>query len=516
MKIEEAVQYMSKLYLERVIKSFTKDYPSKKSIEEYREIINRNSELLSKEENITQRFNSFIKENRNDPYEKYLLYGFIIRSILAQPEVKSTEENVLKSVSEKEKEIISLSKTPDSFKHIDERSIEIFSLILETALEDGIISNDELVLIDRVRKKLSLSEKDQFLIQARLKYFPSKEKDEHTRPEIIKGLEDLQKIGILFYCNQYEGSEEPIFVIPDEIIPGIKETLGIELTEYKYKLLLGYFQKKHLSDVLKARNLQYSGIKEDLINRIIHSGIQPSEALNYLTTADLSDLCSEISSLKVSGTKDEKVKRLIKYHSRLVIKEFEKDDTGQKYYEYLEELSSRDIDNLLGNKIVKDHDFIDKAFEDGTKYLFKEKLNIDLIEFSGNEHADGGAVFESGESILLWDNKSRKNGTPYTFPEEHLNQFLRYIKNESKKGRRVNCFLIVTATIDNSVQKNAVLLKSKSGVDTDVAIITAENLKLVAEGWKKYSTRSSFNLNIFNTTGILDWETLRDRMNWHD
>lgn len=328
MKIEETVQYMSKLYLERVIKSFTSDYPSKKSVDEYREIINRNSDLLSDEENIQNRFQEFISENSTDPYEKYLLYSFIVRAILSEPETKSNEESILKSVSDKEKEIISLSKKTESFKHIDNRSVEIFSLILETALEDGKISNDELVLINKVREKLALSEKDQFLIQSRLKYFPSKNKEEHSRSEIVKGIEDLQKCGILFFCNQYEGSNEPAIAIPDEIVPGIKKTLGIELTEYKYNLLLGYFQKRHLSDVLKARNLQSSGKKEDLIERIIHSGIQPSEALNYLTTVDLSDICSEISSLNVSGTKEEKVNRLIKYHSRLVIKEFEEDDTG--------------------------------------------------------------------------------------------------------------------------------------------------------------------------------------------
>ncbi|MFH5884246.1 hypothetical protein ACG2F4_08040 [Halalkalibaculum sp. DA3122] len=56
-------------------------------------------------------------------------------------------------------------------------------------------------------------------------------------------------------------------------------------------------------------------------------------------------------------------------------------------------------------------------------------------------------------------------------------------------------------------------MKAESGVDTDIAIITAENLKLVAENWGKYFSKDRFNLHVFNSTEILDWETLRDRMN---
>lgn len=512
MKIEETVQYMSKMYLERIIKSFTQDYPSNKDAEEYREIIKNNVEELSDPDKLNKRLYNFISDTYKDPYGNRLLYDFILRAILSKPNYVSTEDEINEVVTSKEEEIVKLSKKSDSFRHIDEQSQEIFSLILETALEDEVISNDELKLIRKLRKKLSLSDKDQYLIQAKLGLFPSRENDVHSSNQISKGIDDLQKCGIIFYCNQFEDSSDKVFVIPDELVESVKEVLGIELIDDKYSLLLQKLQNKQLQEVLKSRNLYLYGTKDEMVERIIHSGIKPSEALDCLTTVELTDVCSKIPSLNVSGKKDEKVNRLIAYYSKLVIKDFIEEDSDQKYYEYLEELAIRDIDNLLGNKIIKDHDYIDKAFEDGTKYLFKEKLNIPLIEFSGNEHADGGVVFESGDSILLWDNKSRKNNEPYKFPDEHLRQFLRYIDNEKKRGRRVNCFLIVTADIDTAAERNAVKLKAQSGVDTDVALISAENLKLVAENWKKHSKRDRFNLHILNNTGILDWEKLRERM----
>lgn len=515
MKIEESVEYMTKMYLERIIKSFTQDYPSNRDAEEYREIVKTNKDTLSDFKNINDRLEKFISDNNKDPYANKLLYNFILRSILSKPNFYSTKDDIVDAVINKETEIIELSQKSESFRHIDEDAIKTFSVILNTALEDDKISNDELALISRLRKNLSINEKDQYLIQAKIGAFPSKEKEVHTMNQISEGINDLQKSGITFYCNKYDGREERIFVIPDEIVPGIKSVLGIELIEDKYELLLKQLQSDQLKNILENHNLYVYGTKDELVDRIIHAGIKPSESLSYLTTTELGDICGKIPSLKKSGRKEEKIERLINYYANLVVKEFSEENTGQKFYEYLEELAKRDIDSLLGNKIIKDHDFIDDAFEEGTRYLFKGKLNIPLLEFSGNEHADGGVIFND-DSVLLWDNKSKKNGEAYTFPDKHLRQFNRYIRNERENQRRVNCFLIITAETDPIAERNAVKLKAKSGVDTDVAIITAENLKLVAENWDKYSSKDKFNLHVFNATGILDWEMLRDRMEWHD
>lgn len=516
MKIEEAVEYMSLMYLERILKSFTQDYPSKKNEVEYREIIKSNIDTLSSPENIDARLREYFSDINKDPYSNKLLYDFILRSILSNPEFYSSKDEIIEDVINAEKDIITLSGNNDSFKHLSQKSVDIYSAILETALEDDVISNNELALLARLRKKLSISVKDQYLIQAGLNLFPVKGNKVHTASEINEIIDDLQKCGILFYCNQYENGSEKVFLIPEEMVNGIKASLGIELIEDKYKLLLNRLQKKQLKKALRERNLNVSGTKEELIERIIHAGVKPSETLECLTSNELSEVCSKIPSLIVSGTKDEKINRLINYFSKLVIKDYQEEDTGQKYYEYLEQLADRDLDNLLGNNIVKDPDQIDLAFEEGTRYLFREMLNHTLVEFSGTEHADGGVVFQNDGSILLWDNKSKKGGAPYKFPDKHLRQFRRYIRNEADKGKRVNCFLIVTTEVDSVAERNAVKLKAQSGVDTDIAIITAENLKLVAENWTKYSDKDEFNLHILNTTGILNWESLRDRMKWHE
>lgn len=516
MKIEEAVEYMSLMYLERILKSFTQDYPSKKNEEEYREIIKNNIDTLSSPQNIDRRLNKYFSNVNKDPYSNKLLYNFILRSVLSKADFYATKDEIIEDAIHAEKNIVSLSQQSDSFKHLSQKSVDIYSAILETALEDEVISNNELALLGRLRKKLSISEKDQYLIQAKLNLFPARDNKIHTSSDITEIIDDLQKCGILFYCNQYENSFGKIFVIPEEIVKGVKFSLGIELIEDKYQLLLKRFRKNQLKKALRERNLTLYGTKDELIDRVIHAGIKPSETLECLTSNELSDICSKIPSLYVSGTKDEKIQRLIHYYSKLVIKEYTEEDSGQKYYEYLEQLAERDLDNLLGNNILKDQDYIDSAFEEGTKYLFRKTLNHPIIELDGNEHADGGVLFQYDNSVLLWDNKSKKEGTPYAFPNKHLRQFRRYIRNEAARGKRVNCFLIITAGIDQGAERNAVKLKAESGVDTDIAIITAENLKLVAENWRTYSSKERFNLHVFNTTGILSWESLRERMKWHE
>ncbi|TSA26766.1 hypothetical protein D4R71_03290 [bacterium] len=50
----------------------------------------------------------------------------------------------------------------------------------------------------------------------------------------------------------------------------------------------------------------------------------------------------------------------------------------------------------------------------------------------------------------------------------------------------------------------SIKLKQNTRTDTDISIISANDLKFIAENWKKLQKSDKFNLNIFNLTGILD------------
>lgn len=511
MKIDEAVEYMSSLYLERVLRSYTNDY-DRRGESDYRKYIINGTNILSSPDNIKSRLDSYFQKNK-DSYSKKILYKLVLISLLSKHEYYATENTIVNEVLEKEKEIINQAKSQDNFKHLDENSIKIMTAILEVALEDDVISQDELALIKKLRKKLSINEKDQYLIQAKINFFPSKNNTKHKRGEIVSVVDDLQKCGVIFCCNKHNELKDTIYVIPEEIIPGLKQTLEIELIDSKFILLLNKLQVTQIRDILSGANLTQSGTKEEISKRIIQAGIHPSEVLNNLSTVELSELCDKLPGANRTGTKAEKINRVIDYFSNLVFKDdSETKDPGEIYYKYLEELAARDESSLRTNEIIKKAKEIDTAFEIGTKYLFENKLNHTLLKFEGSEHADGGVKFGNSNNILLWDNKSKDDGNPYKFPDSHFRQFRRYIRNEKANGNRVSCFVIITAEIHPTSLTNAVKLKAESGEDTDVALITAENLKMVAEEWSNHSSSKKFNLHILNHTGILDRDTLKIRM----
>ncbi|MFP4600238.1 MAG: hypothetical protein ACLFVJ_18430 [Persicimonas sp.] len=125
----------------------------------------------------------------------------------------------------------------------------------------------------------------------------------------------------------------------------------------------------------------------------------------------------------------------------------------------------------------------------------------------GSDHPDGGAEL-SDDTLLMWDNKSTES--VYTFPNSHLRQFKRYIRDSIDK--RVNCFMIIVPEIDDVAEDNCLKLKFESQHDTDVCIITAEDLKWVAENWQDMSKKEEFNLMVFNQQGLLGRKRLEQVM----
>ncbi|MFW5895382.1 MAG: hypothetical protein ACOCT9_01430 [archaeon] len=507
MKIEDIIDKMSKSFLERIVKSFTNEIYTKDE-KGYRNQISSNIDFLSNTEKIKERLSKYIKDSKN-PYFNGLLVNFILKTLLSKNQYKASQEEIIENIQKSEQEIIQKSKSQENLKHIDDKSMEIFETILAVALEDNIITDDELNLINKVRKKLSIQEKDQYLIQAKLNKFPQKNNVIHEPSQINQGLNDLQKCGIIFYCNKLD---EPIFVLPDELIEGVKSYLGVELIEDKFNDLLEILTKNELSQILDDLQLLQSGTKEDLINRVLMTGIKPSEVLDSLTTTRLTEICKKLPDVKSSGTKEEKISQIIKYFDELVnIDIGQSEDKREVYYKFFEQLAKKDMANLIGKKIVKHERDVELAFERATNYLFEKKLNHQVIKQEGTEHSDGCIKFRKNGELLMWDNKTKMQDK-YKFPNSHLKQFKRYIRDANNKGKRVSCFLVIVPEFDEKANENAERLKYESGIDTDVAIISAENLKWIAEEWSKNKKEESFNLQVFNKTGLLTKDVLKSRI----
>lgn len=499
MKVADAVEHMTKAYLHRIIDSFTKDFP-KPDEGRARQIIVQNVDELADADRIRRRLSV-----TDHPYADQILYHHILAMILNQPDRRCAEEVVVEGVTEIERSVIAEAEDPESLQYEDERDVEILRAVLEVAVVDNKVSPEELNLIHRLRTKLGVQERSKQLLLAQLGHFPRAGNEVHTSSEYRSALNDLQKLGVVFYCNHLE---DGVYVVPEEIVPGVKQALGIELSEKPWRLLLESLTVSQLRDILGAHGLPQSGLKEERVERIIHAGIQPSEALDALTSDQLYDVLDGLAGANVTGTKDERIQRIIDYFVNLVIKDLPEDASpAETYYEYLDELARRDRENLLTNDVISKDREMDAAFEEGIRYLFEEKLGQTHLEVAGSDHPDGTLEMQAGGDLMMWDTKSKEKA--YRFPASHLRQFKRYIRDSS---RRVSTFLVIAPEIEDAAATTAARLKSESGADTDVALITAENLKWLAENWPDHTRSSSFDLEVFNATGILDRQALESRM----
>ena len=498
MKVKDAVQHMTKQYLWRIIESFTEDIPAKGE-DEARKIITNHTDDLADAARIKKRLGG-----QHGAYDERILRRFALEALLNDAELRLGDREIYQFVRDRESGILERAEDEGSFEFCDGRAVDILTTVLEVAVQDNTISRDEHALIDRVRDKLDLTQAEQYLILARLGHFPRRGNSIHAFQDVQNALTSLEKTGVVFYCNHHP--EGACHVLPEELKDGVKEALGIELNDQAWELLLSNLTKNQLKQILDATQAPISGTKEQLIDRVVRTGIQPSESLSLLSRQELYDLLAKLPGANVSGTKEQKIGRVIEYFDNRTIREVPEDeDPRSAYYEYLVELAERDIENLRVNEIITRDRDIDSLFEQGTRFLFEEMLGQELLDMSGSDHADGAVEFDKKDGLLMWDNKSKEQ--EYRFPNAHLRQFARYIRESTD---HVLCFLIIAPDIAAEAQQNMYELKRKAQSDTDVALIAAEDLKWVAENWTDHG--DEFDLEVFNLTAILDRQTLEFRM----
>ncbi len=502
MRIEDCIPTMSKVFLGRVVDSFISSEVPRGDEDRLREQILQYKSELASQERIGQAITGL--ETREGAR---ILFDAIVTSLLSSPDLRSSYEDLFASVQAYEQSIIDESKCTKCLDLADQKAIDIYQAVLEVALEDDEITADERNLLEKLRRKIKVTRHEHRLLEARLGKFPKPGNELHSHEDFKEALKGLQYAGIVLYCNRLDDDNN--IVLPEEIAPGVKKTIGFEMKPETQTLLHEALTNDQLRTALAAQGLPLSGTKTDRSDRLIKAGCKPSEVLATLMNSELATICKKLQGVTVSGSKQERVDRVIDYFASLVQKTPEEtDDPRAIYYEYLEEFAARDNKNLYQMKLIKHDRDMERGFEEGTRYLFEAKLGRQLIEMAGSDHADGGVEFSNGE-LLLWDNKGKES--IYTFPKSHLDQFRRYIRESVK---RVNVFLVIVPEIDPSTRLQAMKLKHLTDTDTDIALVSAADLKHVAETWRKFAKDKDgeFKLEVFNGTGVLDRSELNARM----
>ena len=501
MKVADAIKQMSTLPLQRIVDSFTKDFP-KPDEDQARDIILRNVEELTDPERIANvlRFDG--------PFSEQIRQKCMLEAFVNRPDWSASEQDIVESLRLLEQSVVDAAGGEDSLRYEDPQHIEILRDVLVAALEDDQITAGELNLLHTFRDSLRLSEAVLRIVLAQLGHFPRPGNVLHTPSECRDVLNKLQWGGIVFHCNKADGSP---YLIPDEIWASVMNALGLELGLHAWGLLLNTLTVSQLKLVLSKKKLPTSGPKLELKDRVISSGLSPSRVLGILSTQELHKLCSSLPGVPVSGTKAERIRRIIGYFANLITKEVSDEASpGERLYKYLPELARRDRENLLANQIITKDSDIERGFEAATRFLFESRLGATLMEMGGSEHPDGcirfGGRREARGDVLMWDNKSTES--TYSFPPSHLKQFKRYIRDASDP---VACFLVIVAKPDDSAIDRVWQLAAQCD-STQIAVIAAEDLGWVAEEWWSRNPDGRFNLEVLNMTGILSRPLLEQRM----
>jgi len=500
MEVLDCLPKMTKAYLTRVVDSIFKENIPKGSDDQLKEQIEQNIDYLKNEERIREALNiaNMSRTNR-------ILTRSILTSLLEKPDLAATEDELFGCVQNREEWITKKAKDPNAFTFSDNRSIDIYQTVLKVALEDADISEEEFALLERLRQKLHISRLEHWMLESRLKMFPKKGNQPNTYEDFRQAHLELQRRGILLYCNRADPN--PLIVLPDEISKVVARIIGFEMRRDAQELLQNTLTADQLRAAAKQQRLPVSGTKQEVSDRLIETQCKPSEILEGLSIDELYQICKKLPGVAVSGSKNQRICNIINYFASLTAKSpIKSEDSRELYYQYLEELAERNNKELYRLGIIKKDREMEDYFEEATRYLFEKKLGYELIKMEGTEHADGAVSFPNSE-VLLWDNKGKEQ--QYKFPKSHANQFLKYIR---ESAQRVNVFLVIVPEIAHEAEQQAMRLRYQNNTDTDIAIITARDIKYVAEKWLEFSKSGNFDLNVFNMTGILDRPMLEQRM----
>jgi len=501
MKLEAILPKMTRFYLTRTANSLINSVKAKDD-EHLREIILQNKKHLFDELRIKDKINFFAGLPRNIA----ILNDIIMDIILQQHDYSITEGKLLEEIKQYEEGILNDAKDEKILANCNDDYLDIYTTVLKAAwANDGQISSHEAHMLQVLQERLGFTKYEHRILEARLKKFPHSGNKMNSMTDIDESLKDLQNRGLVLRVKE----QDVYYVVPEEMAFLLRKLCGIELRLDAYNLLLESLNVSQLQKILATNKLFVSGKKEDLCSRIISARIKPSQAICSFTSDELSLICKGLEGVKVSGTKEEKIDNIISYYNKLITKKPEDPvDERSIYYEYLGELAARKHDQLRGNKIINKDLEIERYFELATQYLFEKKLGQKLVVMSGLNHADGKLV--CGNEVILWDNKSCEK--EYEFPEAHFEQFKGYIKNEEKK---VTLFLVIAPSYTSDAEDKAHKLKAITGGDTDIGLITADELKYLVTTWHKLNTgKNNFDLRVLDHTGRLTKQVIDQRLKW--
>ena len=506
MNYQNCVKLLSNVNeLKRIASAYVED-SRKLTNEELKASLLKTEGQYTSYENISKKLDA-LKLHEN-PIVRIIVPILLHNYLLDEDEFISTCKETEEAVLNYEQEIIDESNNFD-FKNIS-KDFALLKFLLDKAWERGNdISVDEKNLIEEVRIYLNITVREQNVLEAKAGRYPTKENKLHSRSDIDIARKALQSAGILFYIKNSDNISCDI--IPEEIVVCLRKYYGIEIKNFGYKQLIQYItkitKKQYLIDIISKHNENPNTAKIDIptnptvtyLQDVILKAIKPSNLIGGyslnggLNMSDLQKWCATIG-VNVSGTKATLITRILEYYDKLRKIEISNEDEREKWYNVYHELACRDYKFLRDNGIITKDLECEHYFEKATNYLFEVMLQNKPLLLTGTEHPDGKLSYN--DKYILWDNKSKETSVNL---KDHILQFDNYIRNSDKP---VSVFMVIAPSFtENSVKE---CVKYSLINDTQIILITADELKEIAEIWHKSHQNESFNLGFFKQNGRFD------------
>jgi SAP domain-containing protein len=183
-----------------------------------------------------------------------------------------------------------------------DQQLHLYRRVLVEALRsDLILDASETAILGVLRRELGIRQAEHFLVEhhSDLREFWSNECG------FLHEMSVLRSVGLIF-------AHENQFLIADEVVPALRQVLGLELSKASRRRLYQQLSGNDLADTLQNADLKTSGSKDDKVERLIENYVQPREILSSFGIGGLRDMCRTYGA-SVSGSKDDLVERLIEH-----------------------------------------------------------------------------------------------------------------------------------------------------------------------------------------------------------
>lgn len=423
---------------------------------------------------------------------------FIKELLLNKDEFMETQDTMEDEIKLYEQRMIDIANEYKESSFSD--NLKLFKAVIEAAWEkDDDINSDEQNLINRIKSKLCISDEENIIVEAKIGKYPTVGNNLHSIEDIDYVRRYLQSNGLLFTIRNSEGIDYD--VIPEEIAKVYRKIFNIDIRRHAYDLLLNskYVKsKQYLLDMLTKAEVnvnQYMNVNElqSLCKKYLtaHQLIGGFSPLDGLDKNTLSKWYNELTNKKAYLTKNEFVDKIIEHFDNIKQIVVSTTDEREVLYTYYEELASRNLKVLRQQGIIDKDLETERKFEQATNYLFETILKNKPLILTGTEHPDGMLSFN--DKLIMWDNKSKE--TPVHLLD-HIKQFDRYIRQSDKP---VAVFMVIAPDFtEESITEAA---KYSLLNDTMILLITAKELKEIAEAWKKKHLNEIFPLGYFKQNG---------------